>query len=214
MIGETVKIAGFARYIHQQKCQNSTFKQHNILWQHYSAYLNDEITDLRDWMVLKINQARARLIEVSVDSSIVDVYDPHQQKHKFQNKRWIHLNNLEKHNGELMFCRIREGKRYSFFWGELSKTYPFRLKRESTIHFKDIYKICYAIDYCSNCPTTVSLKQQNDCCEITLYNKLPRSYNRILLALTQQKKKNTYLFNPIFKDDIIFFLEQLGIQLS
>jgi len=214
IIDETVKISGFARYIHHKKCHGSIFKQHNILWQTYSAYINDEVTDLKDWMALKINQAKALFNKVSVDSSLIDVYSPQQTKHKFQNKRWIHLNNLENHNGELMFCRIREGKRFSFIWGELSKTYPFRLKRESSVHFKDIHKICYGIDYWYNCPTTASIKQHNDCYEIKLNNILPRSHNRIFLALSQQKAKNTYCFDSIFKNDIIFFLEQLGIQVS
>jgi len=214
IIGETVKIAGFARYIHLKKCHDDTFEPYNILWQSYRAYINDEITDLKEWMALNINQAKERLNKVSVDSSLIDIYYPQQQNHQFQNKRWIHLYHLEKHNGELLFCRIREGKSASYIWGELSKTHPFRLKRESSVHFKDIHKICYGIDDDHNCPTTVSIRQQDDSYAITLNNKLPRSHQRIFLALTQQKSKNTYYFNSIFKNDIIYFLEQLGIQCS
>jgi len=214
IIGEGVKIAGFARYIHNKKCHESTLKQNNILWQNYSAYINDEVTDLNEWMELKISQAKERLHKVSVESSNIDVYYPQQKKHKFQNKRWINLENIEKHNGELMFCRIHEGKKFSYIWGALSKTYPFRLKHESSVYFKDIHKICYGIDYRYNCPTKVSIKQKEDRCEIVLNNKLPQSHQRIFFALAQQKENKTYYFDSIFKNDIIFFLEQLGIQCS
>ena len=214
IIGENFKIAGFARYIHNKKCHESTLKKHNILWQSYSAYINDEVTDLNDWMALKINQAKKQLNKVSVDSSIIDVYYPPQKKHKYQNKRWINLENIEKHNGELMFCRVREGKGFYYIWGALSTTYPFRLKHEANVFFKDIHKICFGIDYYYNCPTSVSIKQQGDSCEIILNNKLPQSHQRLLFALAQQKEKKIYYFNAIFKNDIIFFLEQLGIQCS
>jgi hypothetical protein len=214
MIGETVQIAGFVRYIHNKKINDTLLKQNNILWQNHESFLGDDPTDLNQWMQLKMKQARSRLEKISIDSSQVEIYYPKQNTHLLQNKRWINLQQLRKHNDELMLCRLRDKKRFIFFWGELSKQSPFRVIRESAMNYKERKKLHYGMDSYYKSPTQIKIRQQSDYCEITLINQLPPSYQRMLVALAQQSTKKEFYCPPIFKNDIVYFFEQLGITLS
>ncbi|KPA09469.1 hypothetical protein MHK_010301 [Candidatus Magnetomorum sp. HK-1] len=213
IIGATVKIAGFARYIHKKSINDNTLKQNNILWQDYYSYLgNNGISDLNDWIQQKKKQAKMRLEQVSVDSFQIDVYHPKQKVHMSQNKRWIGIEKLQEHNDEMMLCRRIEGKRFSFFWGKLSHKKPYPLIRETSIHFKDVRKLQYGIDHYYKCPTEIIVKQLKDYYQISLKNRLPQSYQRIIMALTQAVNEKNLYFSKDFKNDIVYLLEKLGIH--
>jgi len=213
--GATIKYAGFARYIDNKAIYDDKIKKEiGILWQDIDSWLGwDYIYNIKDWIKKRIKNAKNQFKNVSVEQQLnIEVYYPIEKKNDIQNQRWISIKDLKKYNNDIIMCKIKEGKRYYYFWGALSKQSPYSVIYEAPINRQDILKVKYGLDAYYDCPTEISLKI-NQYCQINLKNKLIKSHQRLLYAFAQKYSQNNsvYNFSLQFKKIIIHEFKRIGI---